>query len=107
VHLVDEQDVARAQVGEDGRQVARPLDRRAGRHLEPYAHLVAEGMSERRFAESGRAVEQHVVQRLLAGARRVDQDPEVLPQAILAQHFVERARPQRRVYDHFFRPPLG
>ncbi len=66
MHFVDEEDVALAQIGEDGRQVAGALDGRARRDLEPRAHLHAQDMREGGLAEARRSIEQDVIQRLAA-----------------------------------------
>ena len=52
---------------------------------------------ERRLAEPGRAVQQHVVERLAALPRRGDRDLQVLADAVLADVLVERARAQPRL----------
>ena len=64
VDLVDEQDVALLEAGEDRGEVARPLDRRAGRVADVHAELAGDDRRERRLAEAGRAVEEDVVRRL-------------------------------------------
>ena len=58
------------------------------------AELVGDDVGERRLAEPGRAVEQHVIERFAALLRRRNRDLEVLAHAVLADVFVERARPQ-------------
>ena len=68
-----------------------------GRRSHRHAQLVADDIGERRLAESGRAVEQHVIERLAALARRGDRHVEVLAHALLADVVVERARPQARL----------
>ena len=72
VDLVDEQHVARLQVGEDRREVARLLDHGAGGGAHRHAQLVADDVGERRLAEPGRAEQQHVIERLAALPRRGD-----------------------------------
>ena len=79
VDLVDEQHVAGLQVGQDRGQVAGALDHRAGGGAEADAQLARDDLRQRGLAEAGRAVQQHVVQRLAAGARGGDEDGEVLP----------------------------
>ena len=63
VDLVDEEDVARLERGEDRRDVLL-LERRAGDRAEADAELLADDLRERRLAEARRAGEQHVVERL-------------------------------------------
>ena len=84
VDLVDEEDVALVQVGQDGRQVAGPLDGRPGGDLDAHAHLVGDDVGQRGLAQARRAVEQDVIQRLAARLGRLDQDAQVLLDPILA-----------------------
>ena len=82
------------EVGEDADQVARLLDRRPGGGAHRHAHLVGDDVGERRLAEPGRAVQQHVIERLAALLRGRDRDLQVLADAILADVLVEQARAQ-------------
>ena len=59
-----------------------------------HAELVGDDVGERRLAEPGRAVEQHVIERLAALLGRGDRHLQVLAHAILPDVVVERARPQ-------------
>ena len=61
----------------------------------PTPELLADDLRERRLAEPGRADEEHVVERLAARLRRVERDPELLLDPLLADEVVEPARPQR------------
>ena len=70
--LVDEEHVAALEVGEDRREVARPLEHRTRGAANGDAHLVRDDVRERRLAETGRAVEQHVVEHVAARARGRD-----------------------------------
>ena len=101
VHLVDEQDVALAQVGQDRGQIAGALDGRSRGDLQPDAHLAAEDVCQRSFAQARRPIQQHVIQRLAARARRLDEDLEVLAQAILPHHLGQGARAQCGIHHHF------
>ena len=74
VDLVDEEDVARAQVGERADEVARLLQRRAGGGADVDAQLAGDELGERRLAESRRAEEEGVIERLAPRERRVDGD---------------------------------
>ena len=84
------------EVGDDADQIARLLDRRARRRAHRHAHLVADHVGERRLAEAGRPVQQHVIERLAALLRGGDRDLQVLADAILADVLVEQARAQAR-----------
>ena len=70
VDLVDEQHVAVAELGEDRRQVAGSLQRRAGGDVHLHAHLGRDDAGQRRLAEPWRAGEQEVIDRLAAAAGR-------------------------------------
>ena len=70
VDLVDEQHVARLQVGEQRGEIAGALDHRPGGGAEADAQLARDDLRQRRLAEAGRAVEQHVVERLARGCAR-------------------------------------
>ena len=66
-----------------------------GRIATPSSLAMTRG--ERRLAEPGRPVEQHVIERLAALLRRGDRHLQVLAHAILADVLVERPRPQPRL----------
>ena len=65
VDLVDEEDVARLERGEDRGDVL-PLERRPGDRADADAELLADDVREARLAEPRRAGEQDVVERLAA-----------------------------------------
>ena len=83
VDLVDEEHVPLVQVGQDRREVAAPLDRRAAGQLDLHAQLVRDDVGERRLAEAGRAVQQDVVERLPAHLGGGDKDGEVFLHLLL------------------------
>src|SRR5579884_4301362 len=93
VDLVDEDDVARLDGGEDRRDVL-PLERGAGDRPDPDAELLADDVGEARLTESRRADEEDVVERLSPALRRVERDRELLLHARLADELVETARPE-------------
>ena len=95
VDLVDEQDVALVEGGEDRRQVPGPLDRRPARVADVHAELAGDDRGERRLAEAGRAVEEDVIGRLSPPLRRLEQDVEARLDLALADVLVERPRAQR------------
>ncbi len=94
--LVDEQHFARLQVRQDAGQIAGLLDHRPRRGARRHAELVGDDVGERRLAQARRAVEQHVIERLAALARRRNRDRQVLAHAILADVVVEPPRPEPR-----------
>ena len=94
VDLVDEEHVARLERREHRRDVLL-LERRAGDRAEAHAELLPDDLRERRLAETGRAGEQDVVERLAPRLRRVERDRELLLDALLADEVVEPARAER------------
>ncbi len=68
--LVDEQHVARLQIGQQRRQIAGARDHRAGGRAEADAELARDDLRQRRLAEARRPEEQHMVERLAAGRAR-------------------------------------
>ena len=102
VDLVDEEHVASLEVREQRREIARPLDRRPARDAQRRAHLARDHVRERGLAETGRTVEEQMVERLPALASGPDEHVEVLAQAILPHHLGEAARAQ-----HLLEPLLA
>ena len=94
VDLVDEEHFARLQVRQDAGEIAGLLDHRACRGADRHAQLVGDHVGERRLAEARGAVEQHVIERLAALARRGDRHLQVLAHAVLADVVVQAPRPQ-------------
>ena len=97
VDLVDEEDVALFQIGEQRREVAGLGDHRPGGGAEVDAKLARHDLRQRGLAEPGRADEQHVVERFLALARRLDEDAKIGARLLLADEFGEPLRTQRRI----------
>jgi hypothetical protein len=103
VDLVDEQHVAGLEIREQRGEVARTLDRGPARRAQRRTELVGDRARERRLAEPGRSVEQDMVERLAARARRADEHGQVLAQAVLADHLGQRARAQAFFEQRLFR----
>ncbi len=95
VDLVDEEHVARLEVGEQRREVARALEHRPGSLAQVHAHLARDDVRERGLAEPRRAEQQHVVERLAARARGLDEDLELPADLFLAYVLREGRRAQR------------
>src|SRR6202022_4256305 len=73
----------------------------------PYRHakLVADDICQRGFAETGRPVKQHVVERFAPLTRGRDGNLEIGANALLADVIVQRPRPKPRlVLRVFIRP---
>ena len=87
--LVDEEDITVLELGEDGREVARSFEGRAGRDVELHPHLGGDDAGERGLAQPRRACEEQVVDRLAATPGGLEDDREVLLEFALADEFVE------------------
>jgi hypothetical protein len=101
VDLVDEQHVPRLEVGQERREIARPLEHGPRGLPEVDAELVREDVRQRGLAEAGRPEQQHVVERLAALPGGGDEDRELLADLLLPDVFVEPARPQCALDDFF------
>jgi hypothetical protein len=95
VDLVDEEDVARRERGEEPREVALLHEGRAARHVQRHRELAREDMGERRLAEAGRAGEEDVIERLAAPLRRLRVHAEVLDDLLLPDVLLERGGAER------------
>ena len=105
VDLVDEQDVAILEIGEQGGEVARFGDHRPGGGAEADAELARDDLRQRGLAEPRRPEEQHMVERIAARLRRLDEDPQIFPRRLLPDKLVERLGAQRGV--EVLGPALG
>ena len=92
--LVDEQDIPGLEVCQDCGEVACPLDHRPRCGAEADPEFAGDDLRQRGLAEAGRAVQQHVVQRLAAGAGGLDEHREVLARGLLADEFGEGLGPK-------------
>ena len=97
MNLIDEQDVARLEIGELRREVPRLDDDGSGGRAEIDAELARHDLRQRRLAEAGRADEQHVIERLAARLRRCDEDPEILARRFLPGEIREELGANRRL----------
>ncbi len=97
VNLVDEQDVAILEIGEQRGEIARLGDHRAGRGAETDTHFLGDDLRQRGLAQPRRAEEQHMIERIPALAGSVDEHAQVIARRTLADEFVERLGAQRRV----------
>src|SRR5438552_6200210 len=100
--LVDEQHVVLLKVRQDCGEVARALNCRTGRDAHRDAHLGSDDVGERRLAKAGRAIEEQVVERLVALLCRVHGDTEVVLELLLADELIEAAGPQGDIDCLFF-----
>src|SRR3970282_2978933 len=77
VNLVDEEHVAFIEIGEQSGEVAGALDDRPRGRPDVDAHIAREDVGERCFPQTGRTMEQDVIQYVVAAAGRGDRDLEV------------------------------
>ena len=68
VYFVDEKYIIGLQAGKHSRQIPRLVEYRTGSYLEAYPQFVGYDIAECCFSQSGRAVKQHMVQRLATQA---------------------------------------
>ena len=92
--LVDEQDVALLEIGEERCEIAGAGDHRAGGGAEVHPELARHDLGERRLAEPRRAGEEDMVEGLAAGAGGGDEDLEIGPRLGLADELGEALRAQ-------------
>src|SRR5437762_2635691 len=97
VNLVNEQDVSFREVREDAHQVPGALERRAGGGGNLRSHFFGDDVGERGFAKPRRAVEESMFEGLLAAARRLKRDGELVHDILLPNVFAERRRAQRDI----------
>ena len=84
VDLVDEQDVAGLQVGQQRGEIAGTLEHRPGSTLDGNAHFLGDDIRQGRLAQPRRTEDQRMVERLLAAARGMDEQLHLLAHAGLA-----------------------
>ena len=82
--LVDEEDVAGVEIGQQGRQVPGLLDGGAGGDPDIDPHLVGDDPRQGGLAQARGAVEQHVIQGLIPAEGRLDVDRQILLGLLLA-----------------------
>ena len=96
MNFVDEQHFPRGKVRDDADQIAGLLDGRPRRRAHRHAQLVRDYVREGRLAKARRAVQQHVIERLLPLPRGGNRHLQVLAHTILADVLVEHTRAQPR-----------
>ncbi len=85
MNLINKKDVAAAEIGEDGGQIARTLNDRPCRDLEIGAHLVGNDRGQGGLAQARRAVEQDVIQGFFATLSGFDENAQIVAQLVLAR----------------------
>ena len=99
MHLVDEEDVALIERGEDRGEVAGPLDRRTRRVAHVHAELARDDRGQRGLAEAGRSVEQDVVGGLSPALRGLEQHRQVRLDLGLSDVLAQRLGSERPFDD--------
>ncbi len=108
MNLVDEEHVVLAEARQDRREIARAFEHRTGGRANRHAEFLSDDVGERGFAEAGRSVEQHVIERLAALACGGYRYLQVGADTLLADVVVQRAGPEPRlVLDVFIDPRSG
>ena len=98
VDFVDEQHVARLEIGEQRGEVAGLGDHRAGGGAEIDAQFARDDLRQRGLAEARGADEQHMVERFLARPRGLDEHAQVRARLFLADEFRQPLRTQVGVH---------
>ena len=107
MNLVDEQHVARLEVGEHGREVAGTLEGRAGGHPEAGPDLIGEDSRQRGLSQARRTGEEHVVDGFAAFASRLDENAEPLLECRLSDELVHATGAKRDVVRLLLGEHLG
>ena len=95
VDLIHKKNIILIEVGQQRRQIARLFNGRAGGNANIDAHFGSNNACQCRLAQSRRAVQQHMIQRLTATARRLDEHGKVSFCLLLSDVFLQGMRPQR------------
>ena len=94
VYLVNKQHIVRLQAGKDPRQVARLVEHRPRCNLKPHSQFVGNDVRQCSLSQSGRAVQQHMVQRFAAQACRLYKNAQVVHHLILSAEVLKGKRAQ-------------
>jgi len=97
VNLVDEDDLVLLDMAQHAEQLGGILERRARRHLDGNLELAGNDVRECGLPQPGRSVEQHVIERVAALLRGLDEHAQVLLELGLADELFQPARAQERV----------
>jgi hypothetical protein len=100
VDLVDEEDIALAEVGEDAHEIGAPVERRPRRGHERRPHLVRHDGGQGGLAEPRGAREEDMVEGLAPPPRRLHRDAQALDGGALAHVLVEPLWPELTLELH-------
>ena len=82
--FVNEQDIVRFQIGQQGCQIARAFQYRPGRLAQVHTQFARDNVRQRGFAETRRPEQQRVVERFAAVFRRLNKNIQLLFGLVLA-----------------------
>src|SRR3954467_1776499 len=82
--FVNEQHVARLEVGQQRGEVARALQHRSGGLPQVDAHFTRDDVRKRRLPQPGRAEQQHMVEGFVTAPCRLDEDFKLLARLALS-----------------------
>ena len=95
--LIDEEDVALPELGQDRREVSRSFQRRTRGDMKLHLAFGGDDSREGRLAESRRASEEQMIDHLGTASRRLQDNLEVLLQFSLTDELVERPRSETAI----------
>src|SRR3546814_8350835 len=95
MNFIDEQQVARFEIGQQRRQIARPFEYRPGSLTQLDAHLLGQDVRKRGLAEARRSEDQHMIECVAAAARCFDGNPHLFAHRRLPHVVGESKRPDR------------
>ena len=98
MNFIYEKNIIFAEICKQRRKVALLLYRRSRGYLDIYAQLRRDYRGERRFAESGRTVEEHMIERITAPFASLYIYAQALLRLFLTDIFIERFRAQTALY---------
>src|SRR3984957_15867938 len=92
MNFVEKEKIAQIKRSEDGGEITFFFEQRARADLDGRAHFVGENLRERGLAQSGRAIKQHMVERIAAIARGVHGNFQIFFHARLADEVFDLLR---------------
>ena len=101
MYLIDKKNVVVVQVCKDRSQIPRSSDRRSRRNFDVYAKLICYDPRKRCFSESRRAVKQNVIKRLVSEFCSLDEDLEIVLNALLTDILIKMLRSESRFLSDF------
>lgn len=101
--FINEKHIPGVQVAENGSQVAGPLNGRTAGDADVLSHFRRHDAGEGGFSQAGRAVQQHMVQRVVTGKGGLDIDVQAAFYCLLAYVVPERVGAERLFHRAVFR----